>query len=79
MKEIAAKRQDLQVQRAHVKKVLFEPLYPLAIDYIFHNNNKHDVNLYKETLRKNDLLVKFKNAIMQHWSKIKEDTAPGNI
>ena len=23
--------------------------------------------------------MKFKNAIMQHWSKIKEETAPGNI
>ena len=53
---------------------MYAPLYPLAIDYIFHNNNKHDVNLYKETLRKNELRVKFKNAIMQHWSKIKEET-----
>ena len=23
--------------------------------------------------------MKFKNAIMQHWTKIKEETAPGNI
>ena len=59
--------------------MLYAPLYPLALDYIFHNNNRSDVNTYKETLRKNELRVKFKNAIMQHWSKIKEETAPGNI
>ena len=35
--------------------------------------------MYKETLRKNELRVKFKNAIMQHWSKVKDETAPGNI
>ena len=53
--------------------------YPLALDYIFHNNEKQDKHLYIETLRKNQLRVKFKNAIMQHWTKVKEETAPGNL
>ena len=39
--------------------------YPLALDYIFHNNNERD---YGAQLRKNQLRVKLKNAIMQTWS-----------
>jgi len=59
--------------------VLYAPLYPLALDYIFHNNERSSVEEYNKTLRENNLRVKFKNAIMQHWTKIKEDTKPGNL
>lgn len=34
---------------------------------------------YHEALRRNELRVRFKNAIMQHWTKVKEETKPGNI
>ena len=59
--------------------MLYAPLYPLALDYIFHNNERSSVEEYNKTLRENNLRVKFKNAIMQHWTKIKEDTKPGNL
>ena len=59
--------------------MLYAPLYPLALDYIFHNNERSSVEEYNKTLRENNLRVKFKNAIMQYWTKIKEDTKPGNL
>lgn len=40
MKEVKKKRQDLQVTRAKLKHILFLPEFPLALDYIFHNNNR---------------------------------------
>ena len=79
MREVLMKRSDLQAQRNLVKQVLYAPLYPLALDYIFHNNDHESTEKYYETLRKNELRVKFKNAIMQHWTKVKEETNPGNL
>ena len=38
--EIKRKRQDLKRTKEQVKAVLFAPLYPLALDYIFHNNDR---------------------------------------
>lgn len=78
-KEVEVKRQDLQRARTEVEQELYAPLLPLALDYIFHNNEKSSQQAYAEILRKNQLRVKFKNAIMQQWTKIKDDTAPGNI
>ncbi len=78
-KQVEAKRQDLQQAIKYVEQELYAPLLPLALDYIFHNNVKDSLGAYVETLRKNELRVKFKNAIMQQWTKVKDDTAPGNI
>lgn len=78
-KAVEAKRQDLQQAIKFVEQELFAPLLPLALDYIFHNNEKSSMDAYLTQLRKNQLRVKFKNAIMQKWTKIKEETAPGNI
>ena len=38
LREVERKRQDLTAQRLAVKRDLYSPLYPLALDYIFHNN-----------------------------------------
>ena len=38
MCEVKRKRQDLQVTRTKLKQILYAPKYPLALDYIFHNN-----------------------------------------
>ena len=73
MKAVKNKRQDLKKAKEDVKKDMYDPLYPLALDYIFHNNDKYDYSTYLQTLRRNQLKVKFKNAIMQHWTKIKEE------
>ena len=35
--------------------------------------------MYQETLRKNQLRVKLKNAIMQVWSKIKNEKSTGSL
>ena len=40
---------------------------------------RHDINDYVEQLRKNELRVKFKNAIMQKWTKVKQENAPADI
>ena len=40
---------------------------------------RSSLEAYNEALRKNELRVKFKNAIMQHWTKVKEDTAVGSL
>ena len=77
--EIKRKRKDLKETKLRLKDQLFKSYYPLALDYIFHNNVKNGIENYQETLRKNELRVKFKNAIMQHWTKVKEETQPGNL
>ena len=80
LREVASKRQDLQREREQQKKVLYAPLHPLALDYIFHNNaTGGNLEAYHQQLRKGELKVKFKNAIMQHWTKVKEQTKPGNL
>ena len=46
MREVEVKRSDLQTQRNNVKQVLYAPLYPLALDYIFHNNERTNKETY---------------------------------
>ena len=72
-------RQDLKSAREAVKVNLLTPVMPIALDYIFHNNANQSLEQYRENLRKNELRVKFKNAIMQHWSNVKELTASGSL
>ena len=79
LNEVMKKRNDLATEQTKVSQTIYAPLYPLALDYIFHNNERQSVDLYYETLRKNELRVKFKNAIMQHWTKVKEKTAVGSL
>ena len=75
LRVVEKKRQDLSIQRNLVKQKLYAPLYPLALDYIFHNNNTQtSEDAYLQTLRTNQLKVKFKNAIMQRWTQIKLET-----
>ena len=69
----------MQTQFGKVKQTLYAPLQPIALDYIFHNNERDSIEKYNETLRKNELRVKFKNAIMQHWTKMKEETSVGSL
>lgn len=76
--EVRAKRQDLQQAKANVELQLLRTP-PLALDYIFHNNERSSIETYREQLRKNNLRVKFKNAIMAKWSAVKELNQPGNI
>jgi len=45
--EIKRKRQDLKKTKQDVKTKLFAPLYPLALDYIFHNNLRSSVEAYR--------------------------------
>ena len=53
-----------------------QPEYPLALDYILHNNDEEN---YHEKLRKNALRVRMKNAVMQTWSSIKSDRSPPSM
>lgn len=48
------------------------PMYPVALDYIFHNNDTSSCERYYEKMYMNEKRVKLKNAIMQHWSFVKE-------
>ena len=79
LNEIMAKRQDLLSASSKVGQVIYAPLLPLALDYIFHNNDTRSLEQYEETLKKNQLRVKFKNAIMQHWTKVKEESQRGSL
>ena len=54
------------------------PKYPIALDYIFHGNAESQED-YKMTLHKNELKVKFKNAVMQVWTKIKQENTPKDM
>lgn len=65
LKAIKDKKQDMKKAFENVEVEILRPKFPLALDYIFHNNNEKD---YDEQLRKNQLRVKLKNAIMQTWS-----------
>ena len=77
--ELLARRQDLRQAKQEVETELLKSHMPIALDYIFHNNNRGDMNTYLEMLRKNELRVKLKNAIMQKWTVVKEQNQPGNI
>ena len=46
LREVERKRQDLSHSRTIVKQALYAPLYPLALDYIFHNNENGSVENY---------------------------------
>ena len=59
-----------------VEVEIYKPRLAIALDYILHNNNEMHFN---EQLRKNELRVKLKNAIMQTWSKIKEGKSPPSM
>ena len=76
MKAVKNRRQDLKDARRLVKEEVFKPLYPLALDYIFHNNN---VAHYDDQIRQNELTVKIKNAIMQSWSEVKKKNKPPSL
>ena len=65
MDEIVKLKSDMKKAYSDVENEVFKPKYPLALDYIFHNNNEKD---YIQQLRKNQLRVKLKNTIMQTWS-----------
>jgi len=43
------------------------PANPIALDYIFHNVAESPEQ-YQMDLHKNELKVKFKNAVMQVWT-----------
>ena len=47
---IRDKKQDMKDAYHRVEEEVFKPKYPLALDYIFHNNNEQN---YDEQLRKN--------------------------
>lgn len=40
MQEVMKKRQDLREERKKVETELFQPKLQVALDYIFHNNNR---------------------------------------
>merc|ERR1711881_526680 len=73
---IIEKRQDMKSAFRKVEYENLKPKYPLALDYIFHNNNEND---YESQLRKDQLKVKLKNAIMQTWSQIKKEKSPPSM
>ena len=73
---IKEKKEDMRAAYKAVEEEVFKPQFPLALDYIFHNNNERD---YAIQLRKNQLRVKLKNAIMQTWSQVKKLKSPPSI
>ena len=40
LKEIKEKKEDMRSAFRHVEEEVFKPIYPLALDYIIHNNNE---------------------------------------
>lgn len=72
LEQIRDKKGDMKQAFAKVEREQIQPEYPLALDYILHNNNE---NNYHEQLRRNGLRVRLKNAIMQTWSKYKAENA----
>jgi len=71
-KELIKKRNDLKEAKNRVIAELDSSKIPVALDYIFNNNERSSAEVYQEKLRKNELRVKLKNAIMQKWTKVKE-------
>lgn len=64
IKQVEAKRADLKdALRETYNRILGKQI---ALDYIIHNNASEDK--YEETLEKNAMRVRLKNAIMQIWS-----------
>jgi hypothetical protein len=78
MKKVMAKRADLQQARKDIKKALLSPKHPIALDYIFHGKPESREE-YSLTLHKNELKVKFKNAVMQVWTQIKRENEPKDM
>jgi len=77
--EVLTKRQDLQQAKRHVLSEVNTNMPAPALDFIYHNNVRSSPEAFREMLRKNSLRVKFKNAIMQKWSEVKQQNLPGNI
>ena len=50
IESIRDKKSDMKKAFGEVEKEVFQPKWPLALDYIFHNNDEKD---YAQTLRKN--------------------------
>ena len=51
----------------------------IALDYIFHNNDRSSVEAYQERLRQNHLRVRFKNAVMKKWTEFKKENKPVSL
>lgn len=76
MKVVKMRRQDLKDARNRVREEVFKPLYPIALDYIFPINDYDD---YYGAMRRNALIVRVKNAIMQSWSEVKKKNKPPSL
>ena len=75
---IKDRKEDMRAAYSQVEQEVLKPEFPLALDYIMHNNcsQKHE---YDTQLYKNHLRVKLKNAIMQTWSQVKSDKRPPSM
>ena len=75
---IKDRKEDMRAAYTLVEQEVLKPEFPLALDYIMHNNcdqkQEYDSQLYKNHLR-----VKLKNAIMQTWSQVKSDKRPPSM
>jgi len=76
LEQIRDKKQDMKQAFDRVEVEIFKPRLAIALDYILHNNNEMN---YSEQLRKNELRVKLKNAIMQTWSAVKDGKSPPSM
>ena len=78
MKKVMNKRADLQQARKDIKQILFTPHHQVALDYILHNHAVSPEE-YARNLHKNELKVKFKNAVMQVWTLVKREIMPKDM
>ena len=75
---IKEKKEDMRAAYRAVEEEVFKPQFPLALDYIMHNNADREYD-YVAQLRKNYMKVKLKNAVMQTWSQVKSDKKPPSM
>ena len=78
IKEIKNKREDMRTAYRAVEEEVLIPQFPLALDYIIHNNRPGKKE-YLAQLKKNQMRVKLKNAIMQSWQIVKSDKKPPSM
>lgn len=76
VKKLLEKHQSLKTAVTDLQKRLEGKV--IALDYIIHNNEKAQDD-YDRRLRHNQIRVKFKDAIMQLWSKYKKANTKPNM
>jgi CRP-like cAMP-binding protein len=76
VQSVMNKRADLARVFHDIEREVLLMKNEIALDYIFNNQNYKQ---YEDQLRKNELRVQLKNAIMQSWNELKEKNKPPSL